>query len=77
MSVVATAVLDLVEFAVQELPTLLEELGVGNETQALQRLAELYETRRVGTIQDRRPEIAADRAAVDARLTEREAEAKP
>jgi hypothetical protein len=71
MSLAATAALGLVQFAIEQLPKLLEELGAGQELQALQKLAELYQQTRVGTIQDRAPEIAADRAAVDARLAER------
>lgn len=71
MSLVATAALGLVQFAIQELPGLLEQLGEGGEVEALKKLAALYEERRVGTITDRAPEIAADRAAVDARLSER------
>lgn len=73
MSVAATAALGLVEFAIQELPKILDELGAGQELQALQKLAGLYQQKRMGVIQDRAPEIAADRAAVDARLAERAA----
>lgn len=61
----------VMQFVGQELPQLLGEFGEGKEPEALERLAALYRERRTAQMADRKPEIEAGRAEVDARLEER------
>lgn len=63
----------LLEFVLTNLPQLLNDFQEGQEEQALEALARKYREHRKGQIKDRRPEIEANRAAVDARLAERDA----
>lgn len=64
----------LMQFVTSNLPNLLAEFEEGQEEQALEKLAKVYREQRTATIRDRAPEIADNRAAVDARLEERKAE---
>ncbi len=61
----------LMQFVGQELPSILGELGEGQEAEALEKLAALYRSRRSAQMADRKPEIEAGRAAVDERIEER------
>jgi hypothetical protein len=60
-------------FATEHLPNLLQEAGEGKEPQAFAKLAELYRERRTAQIKDRRDQIEAERAQIDAVLAGREA----
>lgn len=61
----------VMQFVGQTLPSLLGELGEGKEAEALELLAQKYREHRTAQMVDRKPEIAANRAEVDARLEER------
>ena len=61
---------------VEQLPKLLEKHGPSNVGAAIDELKQAYLDERTAEMQDRRPEIAANQAETDARLAEREAEAK-
>jgi hypothetical protein len=61
-------------FVLGELPGILARYSEEDAAEALEELARTFRERRTEVMKDRRPEIEANRSAVDARLAEREAE---